>query len=197
MTIDYDDGSVNYCIIIVNSARLIKNLSIVSLIQFQLSNNMGRGLCKNWLCDNIHSNLKESLVFFTFNCFIPTMDMGTDAWTFQSLLFKHPRWAALTVTWMFTPFFLHAFKFFYLTFKNKTWDWQTLGATLTHFPFVLPILNFYLFLKMGRNRKKYFALPSYMVEKNNSLLLDVGNSSLYESFFEAGPQEMFMSNKNL
>ena len=53
------------------------------------------------------------LKFAFFNAFLGLSDVSTDVLTFFTLVDDHPFWAALTMTWMFTPFFMHALAFLF------------------------------------------------------------------------------------
>ena len=53
------------------------------------------------------------LKFAFFNAFLGLADVSTDLATFFTLVYDHPNWAALTMTWMFTPFVMHALAFLF------------------------------------------------------------------------------------
>ena len=53
------------------------------------------------------------LKFVFFNTFLGGIDVSTDLDTFLLLVENHPNWAALTMTWMFTPFVMHALAFLF------------------------------------------------------------------------------------
>ena len=49
------------------------------------------------------------LKFVIFNALLGLLDVSTDYATFLDLVdYGHPYWATLTMTWMFTPFVMHA-----------------------------------------------------------------------------------------
>ena len=52
------------------------------------------------------------LRFIFFNAGLPTTDVVTDLINYLTLLPYHPRWAEITLTWMFTSFCVHAILFF-------------------------------------------------------------------------------------
>ena len=53
------------------------------------------------------------LKFVFFNAILGGSDVTTDLLTFFTLVDNHPNWAALTMTWMFTPFVMHALAFLF------------------------------------------------------------------------------------
>ena len=57
--------------------------------------------------------------FLVFNWGLPTLDVGTDLANFLYLLPDHPRWAYLTLAWMFTSFGVHASIFFAKRFLTQ------------------------------------------------------------------------------
>ena len=63
--------------------------------------------------------------FLVFNWGLPTVDVVTDLFNFLYLLPDHPRWAYLTLAWMFTSFGVHASIFFanrFLTQIKALWN---------------------------------------------------------------------------
>ena len=90
--------------------------------------------------------------FAFFNSVLPSLDIGTDINAFLVYLDPnnfHPKWAALTISWVFTPFVIHVGKFFYELATTKKAGWFEL---LIHVPFVQPLRNLYLARKLGRLR---------------------------------------------
>ena len=79
--------------------------------------------------------------FFSFNIFLPIFDISTDVQAFILYLFydNHPNWAYLTLFWIFNPFLVQLFKFFFfILYDKKKPDWCNL---FLHFPFVIPLKN--------------------------------------------------------
>ena len=78
--------------------------------------------------------------FLLFNVVLPLVDILTDFRAFILYLFydDHPKWAFLTLFWIFNPFFVELFKFFFFLYDTKKPDWQTL---FLHLPFVIPFRN--------------------------------------------------------
>ena len=129
---------------------------------------------------------QESVVFLIFNCFLPFVDMATDLVTFFMLVTYHPKWAAITLMWMFVPFIIHAIRLIYLSSRCKT-DFKT-KQFFYHLPFILPIYNFFLLGEMIENKRLLEDSKAEAIVKNGKILSKVGDSSLFESFCEAGPQ---------
>ena len=57
----------------------------------------------------------------------------------------HPKWAALTIGWVFAPFVIHVGKFFYELGTMRKAGWFEL---FIHVPFVQPLRNVYLGWKL-------------------------------------------------
>ena len=134
--------------------------------------------------------------FVFFNVLLPKLDVVTDLLNFLTLLPYHPRWAFLSLTWMFTSFLLHAAIFFYnkATGKSKpstTWRefaWEFYKEAVMHLPFVATCYNIL--------RAKWLYDLNYGTEdfkmrdskKVEEILVEACKSSHGESTFEAGPQ---------
>ena len=91
--------------------------------------------------------------FVFFNSVLPSLDIGTDINAFLVYLalndpdpnHYHPKWAALTISWVFTPFVIHVGKFFYELATTRKAGWFEL---FIHVPFVQPLRNLYLARKL-------------------------------------------------
>ena len=126
------------------------------------------------------------------NCVVNFADMVTDSLTFVYLWnMNQPHWALITLLWMFVPFFLHMN--FYLAVKilnlNKWLKYRKgadLVSVLIHLPFVTPIRNLIIFVKLCKLGYPYHK-EEYSKEIE-ALQKDVAQISLYENFGEAGPQ---------
>ena len=87
--------------------------------------------------------------FVFFNSVLPSLDIGTDINAFLVYLalndndptHYHPKWAVLTISWVFTPFVIHVGKFFYELATTRKAGWFEL---FIHVPFVQPLRNLYL-----------------------------------------------------
>ena len=89
--------------------------------------------------------------FVLFNSFLPALDIATDikAFLFYLLVADHPKWAALTLVWVFAPLALQFGKFCHHLVTRKEAGWIKL---LIHFPLILPLLNLYLAWKLYKLR---------------------------------------------
>ena len=135
----------------------------------------------------------EDILFFVFNCILPSVDMGTDFSTYLLLETIHPKWAALTLFWMFVPFFIRVIQTIYhsVQVEEVCCICCKILSAVRHMPFLLPFYHFYLLLKLICVRHIAKRDEARASVKKNKYLSKVGDSSLYESFCEAGPQEMF------
>ena len=129
---------------------------------------------------------KEFISFFLFNCILPTTDMSTDFVTYLDLRLDHPKWAVLTLSWMFFPFLLRFVQFLYKGRQEKCSVEMFLNV-LKHFPFLLPMENLRKLVVMIKKEHRIYRRD--VAAKKYSFLSDVGDASLYESFCESGPQE--------
>ena len=74
--------------------------------------------------------------FVFFNTILPAVDIGTDlhAYLIYSAYYDddldnyHPKWAGLTLSWMFAPFTIHVGKFFYRTAIKRGVKWLSLDG---------------------------------------------------------------------
>ena len=88
--------------------------------------------------------------FVFFNTVLPSLDIGTDINAFLVYLDQnHPKWAALTISWVFTPFVIHVGKFFYVLATKRKAGWFEL---FIHVPFVQPVRNLYLARRLFKLR---------------------------------------------
>ena len=95
--------------------------------------------------------------FVFFNSVLPSVDIGTDINAFlvylalndSDLNHFHPKWAVLTIGWVFTPFVIHVGKFFYELATTRKAGWFEL---FIHVPFVQPLRNLYLAWKLYKLR---------------------------------------------
>jgi len=151
------------------------------------------------------------LKFAFVNAFLSLLDVSTDLATFFTLVDDHPLWAALTMTWMFTPFVMHALAFLFKIsqsmWKTRTTDNLTIlqrtgyttckelagdfySEAATHLPFVLPIHNLWRAKKLNDinyGKRTFRMKDSAEVEK---IFSDAGKGSAAESTYEAGPQSV-------
>ena len=90
--------------------------------------------------------------FAFFNSVLPTLDIVTDINAFLVYLDPkhfHPKWAALTISWVFTPFVIHVGKFFYVLATKRKAGWFEL---FIHVPLVQPVRNLYLTRRLFKLR---------------------------------------------
>ena len=136
------------------------------------------------------------LRFIFFNAGLPTTDVVTDLINYLTLYPDQPRWAEITLTWMFTSFLLHAAIFFYnkATGKSKpstTWRefaWEFYKEAVMHLPFVATcynILRAKWLYDLNYGTEDFKMRDSKQVEE---ILIEACKSSHGESTFEAGPQ---------
>ena len=99
--------------------------------------------------------------FVFFNTILPAVDIGTDlhAYLIYSAYYDddldnyHPKWAGLTLSWMFAPFTIHVGKFFYRIVIKRGVNWcEELKELIIHFPFALPVRNVVLVWRLYRLR---------------------------------------------
>ena len=143
---------------------------------------------------------KEFIFFFLFNCILPTTDMSTDFVTYLDLRLDHPKWAVLTLSWMFLPFLIHFVQFLFKV-RQVECSVEMFLNVLKHLPFLLPLENLRKLVVMIKKEYKkeverdVYGESNYRVDvakvaaKKYSFLSDVGDASLYGSFCESGPQE--------
>ena len=99
--------------------------------------------------------------FLFFNTILPAVDIGTDlhAYLVYSAYYDddldnyHPKWAGLTLSWMFAPFTIHVGKFFYRIVIKRGVNWrEEMKELVIHFPFALPVRNVVLGWRLYRLR---------------------------------------------
>ena len=98
---------------------------------------------------------KEFLIFCISNCLLPSIDMTTDFITFLDLCRDHPKWAFMTLTWIFSPTIIHVIQYMYRSIKTKSCIKSNAIKVLTHLPIVLPIRNLWILGIMIIDKKKY------------------------------------------
>ena len=148
--------------------------------------------------------------FLVFNWGLPTVDVVTDLFNFLYLLPDHPRWAYITLAWMFTSFGVHSFIFFAkrcLKQIKALWKGNTSNNTCTntcntwknfaeafykeaviHLPGIATFHNLrkaWQLYKLKWGTKDFKTDNHKQVEK---ILADAGRCSHGESMYEAGPQ---------
>ena len=132
----------------------------------------------------------KSLLFLFVNGILPAIDVLTDVFTFVELLdSNNPKWAATTLAAILLPFTAKAFMFLGDLFQGKA-NLDNLVGLFLHFPLVSPLifitLGLYL-LTLDSSKAKHSAT----IETINKI---AGLGSLYESFFESGPQLLVQLN---
>ena len=128
----------------------------------------------------------SSLVKFLFtNVALPLFDIGTDFHTFVFFLFyyDHPKWAFLTLFWIFNPFFVQIFKFVFILYSEKKASWYNL---FLHIPFVIPIRNCCLAYEL--HKLKFGAAGGEDWARAEEIQREVAKTSSSEGYLEAGPQ---------
>ena len=92
-----------------------------------------------------------------FNSELPSLNICRDINYFlvylalndSDLNHYHPKWAFLTISWVFAPFVIHVGKFFYELATTRRAGWFEL---FIHVPFVQPVRNLYLAWKLYKLR---------------------------------------------
>ena len=141
---------------------------------------------------------KEFIFFFLFNCILPTTDMSTDFVTYLDLRLDHPKWAVLTLSWMFLPFLLRFVQFLFKV-RQVQCSVEMFLNVLKHLPFLLPMENLRKLVIMIKREYRNEEIRAKYVESfyradvadvaanKYSFLSEIGDASLYESFCESGP----------
>ena len=132
----------------------------------------------------------KSLLFLFLNGIMPAIDVLSDVFTFTELLdSNNPKWAATTLTAILLPFAAKTGMFLKDCFQGKA-TLENLVSLFLHFPLVSPLifitLGLYL-LTLDSSKAKHSAT----IETINKI---AGLGSLYESFFESGPQLLVQLN---
>ena len=118
----------------------------------------------------------EDILFFVFNCILPSVDMGTDFSTYLLLETIHPKWAAITLFWMFVPFIIRIIQtIHHFVQAPKDFTHKILSA-LYHVPFVLPFYHFYLLVKLRKVRRQAIQDEAGASVKKTEILSTVGDS---------------------
>ena len=126
----------------------------------------------------------KALLFVFLNAILPAIDVLSDIFTFVELLdSNNPKWAYTTLVCIFFPFAAKTGMFLKDLFQGKA-SLENLAGLFLHFPLVSPLIfgTLGLHLLILDDSK---AENSATIETINKV---AGLGSLYESFFEAGPQ---------
>ena len=132
----------------------------------------------------------KALLFILLNAILPSIDILSDVFTFVELLdSNNPRWAASTLTCIFLPFIAKACMLLWDLVQGKA-SLKNLAGLFLNFPLVSPLV----FATLGVHLliiDESKATNCSTVETINKV---AGLSSLYESFFESGPQLLVQLN---
>ena len=110
---------------------------------------------------SVSTNMIGVRKFLFFNSVLPAFDIGTDlnAFLVYSAYYDddidnyHPKWAVLTLNWMFAPFGIHIGKFLYRILTNRVVSWRDeLIELVIHIPFVQPLRNAWLAWRLYKMR---------------------------------------------
>merc|ERR1719319_476711 len=146
-----------------------------------------------WFPTSIIGKIKLVGAFFLFNSVLPGADMVTDILNVNDLYQKsNPAWATISLFWVFVPFLLKLSSLFVKVYRQCKSDLEpqkkgfkhALAHTLIFFPFFLPLLNTILSIKLTMIKVADSANGN-QIEKIKKI---AALASLYESFFESGPQ---------
>jgi len=144
-----------------------------------------------WFPTSIIGKIKLVGVFFFFNAVLPGADMVTDMLNVIDLYQKNnPIWATTSLFWIFMPFLLKFFALLFIVYegeldkKRRDMLPKKICQTGIFFPFVLPLLNTVLLLKLTMINVADSGNAN-QIEKIKKI---AALASLYESFFESGPQ---------
>ena len=143
------------------------------------------------------------LRFIFFNAGLPTTDVVTDLINYLTLYPDQPRWAEITLTWMFTSFCVHATLFFIKKMK-ALWTkgmptitcintWKTFAKdfykeVLIHLPGIATFHNLWMAKKLHKLKWGTSDFKTGDHEKVEKILAEAGRCSHGESMYEAGPQ---------
>ena len=140
--------------------------------------------------------IKGVLPFAFFNVVLSSIDVLSDLATYFSLLPNNPRWARLTLTWMFAPFCVHTA--FYLVKKARgrcktcvscqEFFVEFFDEAAVHLPLISSFANL---VRTGKLYKLKFKTPEFNTRDHKEVetILDAaGRLSQGEVNFEAGPQ---------
>ena len=132
----------------------------------------------------------QALLYIVLNGILPAIDVISDVFTFVELLESaNPRWAATTLLCIFLPFAAKTGMFFKDLIQGKA-SLENLAGLFLHFPLVSPLIfaTLGLHLVLLDKTKAENSATIETIQKVAAL------GSLYESFFEAGPQLLVQLN---
>ena len=149
------------------------------------------------------------LRFLFLNVLQNGFDQATDFITFWTLYQSdNINWAALTLTWMFAPLIIHVGRLLYSSFfahidcthVGKEGDGEAICKIINSYeefqkvvfqvPFGVPLRNLYHFVRLCRLGYDTAGFDPKDSKEVEDIYNEVGESGLYESFFEAGPQSV-------
>ena len=147
--------------------------------------------------------------FLVLNVLVNGFDQATDFWTFLTLYnSENTNWAYLTLTWMFAPLLIHLGKLLYFSIlaniqcsnvgrKNEgeavckiVNSFDEFQTVMFQIPFGVPLRNLYLFLRLSQLGYDSSSFDPKNSKEVEDIFNEVGESGLYECFFEAGPQSV-------
>ena len=139
---------------------------------------------RNVQVKTVGKRLNKGIVYIIKNTVVAGADVTTDFLTFLEL-WAHGdvKWAVTVLVFMFVPFFFKICEFVVDIFKGRVTE-STLVRLFLHFPFVAPIVNAGLGLRV--------LLIDPTQPENLSSIEKVAKvaalDSMYEAFLESGPQ---------
>ena len=125
----------------------------------------------------------QALLYIILNGILPAIDVISDVFTFVELLdSNNPNWAFTTLACIFLPFTAKTFMFLKDVVQGKA-SLENLAGLFLHFPLVSPLIfaTLGLHLVILDSSKAENSATIETIQKVAAL------GSLYESFFEAGP----------
>ena len=132
----------------------------------------------------------QALLYIVLNGILPAIDVISDVFTFVELLdSSNPKWAFTSLFCIFLPFTVKMLMFVKEVCQGKA-SLENLAGLFLHFPLVSPLI----FATLGLH-----LLILDATEAENSATIETiqkvaALGSLYESFFEAGPQLLVQLN---
>ena len=131
-----------------------------------------------------------------FNVALSYLDVLSDMGTYFSLTTNNPRWARLTLTWMFAPFCVHTALYLVKKVKGRCKSCTNCRELLREFfqeaGVHLPLISTYTNAKRAKRLYKLkFKTPEFFLPHHKEVeeILDAaGRLSQGEVNFEAGPQ---------
>ena len=139
------------------------------------------------------------LKFLVFNSALSTADVLTDLLTFLALLDSNPKWAGLTLYWMWNPFLAHTAIFLYKkAFYKRGQTCNSIHELMRefykaagiHLPFVASVHNIlraHRLYQLKYGTKEFNSKHHKEVER---LLDEAGRCCQAESNLESGPQSV-------